>query len=172
MRTALAFLAAAFAASPALAADADWPYYNRTATGERHAPLDEVDASNVAGLEVRCTYDTRQEVSFQTAPIVVDGTMYATTEMDLFAIDPDTCEERWRVHEDVAPSQAAPAPRSAARRLILELHMGLIVAAADTLGPSGAPGSCARRLGSADILSARPTGRPQRNRLLGSGNTQ
>ena len=88
----------------ASAADEDWPSYNRTLTSERFVPHEEITRTNVNALGKLCTYDTGIETVFQTGPIVVDGTLYATTEMDTFALDAENCQERWRVHEKVAPS--------------------------------------------------------------------
>lgn len=83
--------------STALAADGDWPSYNRTLTSERLAPQTEITRDNVGKLEVLCSYDVAQDISLQTGPIVVDGTLYGTTAADTFAIDAATCKERWRV---------------------------------------------------------------------------
>jgi alcohol dehydrogenase (cytochrome c) len=88
--------------APAWAGDEDWPSYNRTLTSERFVPHAEVTRENVSRLRKLCTYDTGIETGFQTGPIVVGGTLYATTELDTFAIDASNCKERWRVHEDLA----------------------------------------------------------------------
>lgn len=88
-------------------ADAGWPSYNRTLTSERFVDLAQIQRTNVGSLRELCTYDTGIETSFQTGPIVVDGVLYATTEMDTIALDANTCQERWRVHEDVPPSYLA-----------------------------------------------------------------
>jgi alcohol dehydrogenase (cytochrome c) len=87
-----------------LAGEQDWPSYNRTLTSERFVPHTEVTRDNVGKLRKLCTYDTGVEVGFQTGPLVVAGTLYATTEADTFAVDASNCKERWRVHEDVAPT--------------------------------------------------------------------
>ena len=78
-------------------AAADWPSYNRTLAGDRFSPLDEIDQSNVAQLRVACTYTLPEVVAMQAGPIVVDGTMYFTTERGSYAIDAATCAEKWRV---------------------------------------------------------------------------
>lgn len=83
---------------------ADWPSYNRSLTSERFATLDGITVGNVARLRVACTYDLGIDTSFQTGPIVVGRTLYATSEKDTFAIDAATCVEKWRVKEDVADS--------------------------------------------------------------------
>lgn len=78
----------------------DWPSYNRTLTSERFVPLNQINADNVKQLDVLCTYDTGQTVSFQSGLIVANGALYGTTEQDTFSIDPNTCTENWRVHEE------------------------------------------------------------------------
>jgi alcohol dehydrogenase (cytochrome c) len=83
------------------AAAADWPSYNRTLTSERYAPLAEINAKTVGGLKVLCTYDTGQYTSFESGLIMVDGALIGTTISDIFSLDPATCAENWRTHEDV-----------------------------------------------------------------------
>jgi alcohol dehydrogenase (cytochrome c) len=78
----------------------DWPSYNRTLTSERFAPQAEITAANVGRLTVICSYDTQDQLSFQTGPLVIDGTLYGTTDTDTFALDAANCQERWRAHED------------------------------------------------------------------------
>jgi len=91
----------ASAASSAPAAEnvaaADWPTYNRTLAGDRFSPLSEIDRSNVAQLRVACTYVLPEVSAMQAGPIVVDGTMYFTTERNSYSIDAATCAEKWRV---------------------------------------------------------------------------
>jgi len=96
--------AGALTYAPSRAADAamtDWPSYNRTLTSERYVPFDQIDKSNVAGLRQLCVYDLGIDTSFQTGPVVIGRTLYGTTEMDTFAIDASTCQQKWRVHEDI-----------------------------------------------------------------------
>src|SRR5258706_8280954 len=90
----------------------DWPSYNRTLTSERYAPFDQINKANVAGLKQVCVYDLATDTSSQTGPIVVGRTLYGTTEMDIFAIDAATCQQKWRIHEDV--KGALPVNRGAA----------------------------------------------------------
>jgi alcohol dehydrogenase (cytochrome c) len=78
-------------------AAADWPAYNRTLAGDRFSPLDEIDRSNVAQLRAVCTYTLPEVSTMQAGPIVVDGTMYFTTERNSYSIDAATCAEKWRV---------------------------------------------------------------------------
>jgi alcohol dehydrogenase (cytochrome c) len=86
------------AAPPAeTVAAADWPAYNRTLAGDRFSPLAEIDRGNVAQLRVACTYALPEVVAMQAGPIVVNGTMYFTTERNSYSIDAANCEEKWRV---------------------------------------------------------------------------
>jgi alcohol dehydrogenase (cytochrome c) len=78
-----------------------WPSYNRTLMSDRYAPLDQVNRSNVAKLHPVCTYDFGMQTEFETGPLVVGRVLYATTEMDIVAVDADTCKEIWRTHEDI-----------------------------------------------------------------------
>lgn len=95
------------------AANTDWPSYNRTLTSDRYAALEAIDNKNVTGLKVHCTFDTGEQVSFQTGLIQVDGALFATTEHDTFSIDPNNCKQNWRSHEDF-PSGELKVNRGAA----------------------------------------------------------
>ena len=79
-------------------ADADWLTYNRTLAGDRFSPLKEIDRSNVAQLKAIWTYTLSEVSSLQTGPLVVDGTMYFTTDEGSYAIDASTCAEKWKQH--------------------------------------------------------------------------
>jgi len=91
----------------------DWPSYNRTLTSQRYSPLSEINAKNVGQLKILCTYDTHQYVSFESGLIVVDNALIGTTEFDIFSLNPETCAENWRTHEDYPPS-LIPVNRGAA----------------------------------------------------------
>ncbi len=95
---------AALAGCPALvlAAFKDWPSYNNTLTSERYATLDAIDSKNVAGLKVLCSFDTGEQVSFQTGLLEADGALLATTEHDTISIDANTCKQNWRAHAEFA----------------------------------------------------------------------
>jgi alcohol dehydrogenase (cytochrome c) len=94
----------AAAAAPEATAPGDWPAYNRTPAGDRFSPLAEIDRTNVDGLELRCSYALPEVSALQTGPIVVDGTMYFTTETRSYAIDAATCDETWRVERPLEQS--------------------------------------------------------------------
>ena len=79
-------------------ADGDWLTYNRTLAGDRFSPLKEINRSNVSQLKSICTYTLLEVSSLQTGPLVVDGTMYFTTDEGSYAIDASTCAEKWKQH--------------------------------------------------------------------------
>jgi alcohol dehydrogenase (cytochrome c) len=90
------------AASWPVQAGTDWPSYNRTLTSDRYATLEKIDNKNVTGLKVLCSFDTGEQLSFQTGLVQVDGALFAATERDTFSIDPNSCKLNWRTHEDSA----------------------------------------------------------------------
>ena len=91
----------------------DWPSYNRTLTSERYSPLSQINTKNVGKLKVLCTYDVDQFAAFESGLIMVENALIGTTEFDIFSLDPATCAENWRTHEDYPPS-LLPANRGAA----------------------------------------------------------
>ena len=83
----------------------DWPSYNKTLTSNRFSSLAQINRTNVAQLKVLCTYDTGQHTGFNAGPDRwSDGALIASTEYDIFSIDPATCHENWRAHEDYQPA--------------------------------------------------------------------
>src|SRR2546423_5350323 len=96
---------ASVAAPPIIVNPGDWPGYNRTLTGDRYSPLAEINAANVAGLRTICSYTLPEVTSLQTGPIVVNGTMFFTTDTISYAIDASSCVEKWRtVRHSESPS--------------------------------------------------------------------
>jgi alcohol dehydrogenase (cytochrome c) len=91
----------------------DWPSYNRTLTSERYSQLSQINKKNIGRLKVLCTYDVGQFAAFESGLIMVDNALIGTTEFDIFSINPATCSENWRTHENYPPS-LLPANRGAA----------------------------------------------------------
>jgi alcohol dehydrogenase (cytochrome c) len=100
-------------AAPPSPAAADWPSYNKTLTSERFSDLSQINTKNVARLKVLCTYDTWRLTAFETGMIMVEGALIGTTEFDIFSINPSTCAENWRSHEEY-PAYILPTNRGAA----------------------------------------------------------
>lgn len=74
----------------------DWLLPARSYSGQRFSPLTQITRENVAALENVCTYDTGDDASFQTSPLVYGGVMYFTTSTSTIAIDAASCKEKWR----------------------------------------------------------------------------
>jgi alcohol dehydrogenase (cytochrome c) len=100
-------------AAPPSPAAADWPSYNKTLTSERFSDLSQINTKNVAKLKVLCTFDTGRLTAFESGLIMVRGALIGTTEFDIFSIDPSTCAENWRTHEE-SPAYILPTNRGAA----------------------------------------------------------
>jgi len=96
--------AAAPVSATAPATTADWPSYNRTVANERFSPLRQIDTKNVGKLKVLCTYDTKKVTSFEPGLLMVNNAVIGTTEHDIFSLDPVTCRENWRTHEEYPES--------------------------------------------------------------------
>jgi alcohol dehydrogenase (cytochrome c) len=94
--------------------EGDWPSYNRTLTSNRFSPLSQINRTNADKLKVLCTYDTGQHTGFTSGLLEVDDALIFATEYDLFSIDPATCREKWRTHEDYAPATPQDVNRGAA----------------------------------------------------------
>ncbi len=93
--------------SPQAAADGtvgDWPSYNKTLTSNRFSQLSQINRTNADKLKVLCTYDTGQFTGFNSGLLEVNGALIFVTAFDIFSIDPSTCRQNWRTHEDYTPA--------------------------------------------------------------------
>jgi quinoprotein glucose dehydrogenase len=87
------------------AAETEWPSYGRTAFGDRHSPLRQIDTANVSKLEVAWRvhtgegapdFKTRSPTALEATPLVFRGIMYVSTPLGrVFALDPVTGTQRW-----------------------------------------------------------------------------
>jgi alcohol dehydrogenase (cytochrome c) len=82
----------------------DWPGYNRTYAGERFSPLNQITTANVARLRQVCMFDTGEQVSFETGPLVVNGVMYVTSDTVTYALDAATCALKWKQPHSLPPT--------------------------------------------------------------------
>lgn len=101
-------------AMAAQVSDADWPTYARTNASDRFAPQAEITPANAARLQQVCSYDVGEQTSFQTGPMVIDGTLYGTTEKSIFAIDASTCAQKWKTTESYTTKNPLKVNRGAA----------------------------------------------------------
>jgi len=98
----------AFALSTGVSADSgvpdgDWRTINRDLAATRYSPLDQINRSNVAGLQQAWAVPLR---SFGNAvPLVIGGTMFIPAGQRVLALDADSGAEIW-VHEEPRPEGA------------------------------------------------------------------
>ncbi len=98
-------LAASMLASPILAqevADGDWPLYARDHSGQRYAPLADINLQNVDTIQRAWSFPISPGggggALAGTVPVVIDGTMYLPVTGAIVALDGSTGREIWR-HE-------------------------------------------------------------------------
>jgi acido-empty-quinoprotein group A len=106
MRRALRFLLIAcgtMASAAWSAPNVEWPTFNGDYSGRRHSPLTQVNAENVAALELAWKYKIDVPVTANTTdrvikatPVVADGVMYFTTPDNCWALDARTGRQLWR----------------------------------------------------------------------------
>jgi alcohol dehydrogenase (cytochrome c) len=85
----------------------DWPTYNGTVDGNRHSLLDQVNRSNVSGLQLQWLYNIPFG-SLETTPVVIDGVMYATGNNQVYALSGKTGREIWRYQRPRSPASTIP----------------------------------------------------------------
>lgn len=115
--TGAAVAAPVIGASPEATAGAnegDWPSYNKTLSSNRFSQLSQINANNAENLKVLCTYDTGQYTGFTSGLLEIGGALVFTTEYDIFSLDPSSCRENWRTHEDYTPATPQGVNRGAA----------------------------------------------------------
>ncbi len=86
---------------------ADWPAYGGTVEQTRYSTLRQINARNVAQLEVAWTYDTGETGGLQTQPIVVGGVLYGISpSQKIFALDAATGAALWTFDPRLPAPQA------------------------------------------------------------------
>jgi glucose dehydrogenase len=83
----------------------EWAHVGGDPGSTKHSPLDQIHKGNVAQLEVAWTFDTGDwsdgtelpsRSAFEATPLIIDGTLYVPSPFSrLFALDPETGEQRW-----------------------------------------------------------------------------
>jgi quinoprotein glucose dehydrogenase len=104
----LGLLFAACSATPELdyrGPVASWPEWAGDKGGLHYSPLTQIHAGNVEALELAWVHESgdfnppsadQMPTALQVTPIVTNGTLYyCTPYMRVFALDPETGEERW-----------------------------------------------------------------------------
>src|ERR1700728_1679599 len=74
----------------------EWTSYNGNLRSDRFSPLVGITPGNVADLREVCEASLGDPGSFQSGPVVIDGTLFVTTVHTTVAIDATQCKVRWR----------------------------------------------------------------------------
>lgn len=80
----------------------DWPVAGGQNDQSRYSPLEQINRSNVAQLEVAWTYaagdaSSDHSTQIQCNPLIIEGVLYASSPaLSFFALDAATGREKWR----------------------------------------------------------------------------
>ncbi len=74
--------------------EGEWPTYNGVVGGNRHSPLKQINAGNVAGLRLDWSWANEYQV-LETTPLVADGVLYLTAPNRVCALDGGTGRQIW-----------------------------------------------------------------------------
>ncbi len=96
------------------AADVDWAHYDGDYAATRFVDLSEITPQNIKQLRPACEILLGDEGPFQTAPLIVDGTLYVTTGQRTGAFDAATCRKKWVTAYTMEQTPLALANRGAA----------------------------------------------------------
>ncbi len=81
----------------------DWLAYGRTYSEQRYSPLTQINAGNVAKLQVDWYADLPEAVGLVATPLVADGIMYFVSSRNhVYAVEADSGRELWRYDPKVA----------------------------------------------------------------------
>ena len=74
----------------------NWLYHTHDYSGARYVALDQINAGNAGQLRPTCVFQAGDDGTFQTGPIVYQGTMYITTQRATVALNATNCRPQWR----------------------------------------------------------------------------
>ncbi|MCX6870925.1 MAG: PQQ-binding-like beta-propeller repeat protein [Verrucomicrobia bacterium] len=100
--TGMCAMVMAFRVAGASPGTVDWPVYLGDAASSHYSRSEQIQAKNVARLQVAWTYrsggsDAQNRSQIQCNPLVIDGVVYGTTpDLKLFALDATTGVQKWR----------------------------------------------------------------------------
>ena len=77
---------------------ANWLSYNGDFTGRRYSSLSQITPGNVGQLRAQWVFHCQKFDRLEVTPVVVNGTMFVTSENDTYALDARTGRVIWH-HE-------------------------------------------------------------------------
>jgi alcohol dehydrogenase (cytochrome c) len=72
-----------------------WPTYHGDYTGRRHSSLTEINKKNVADLGLAWAFQTGQNATIKSSPLLVDGILYFTVPDNIWAVDARSGHQVW-----------------------------------------------------------------------------
>lgn len=128
----------------------EWPFFGRTPSGTRHAPLDQITPANVDQLKVAWIYRTGEiptgTQGHVVTPLHIGGLLYGCTQSSrLFALNAETGAEVWKFNPQSKENKVRPRCRG------VGYHDASLVAAT--------PGKPERAAGAASLAAAACTRR-------------
>ena len=74
----------------------EWPTYHGSLSGNRHSPLDQINAGNITQLAPKWIFAMAgAQRAMQVTPVVVDGMMFVSAANEAWAVDARTGREIW-----------------------------------------------------------------------------
>jgi glucose dehydrogenase len=85
---------------------ANWLSYSRDYANHRHSPLDQINARNVARLQLQWAWQSRSLEKFEATPLVVNGVLYTVqAPNDVVAMDAATGRVFWTYSHQPSPAR-------------------------------------------------------------------
>ena len=75
-----------------------WPVYHGDYSGQRHSKLKQITPSNVNNLGLAWAFQTNQEATIKSSPLLVDGILYFTVPDNIWAVDARSGHMIWHFH--------------------------------------------------------------------------
>lgn len=170
------------------AAAGEWRYYAADAASTKYSPLDQIARANVKDLEIAWRWSssdnalvaatpTARPGGYQDTPIMVNGVLYTTTSLGVYAaIDPGTGRTLWQHDPEVWKSGRPPNlgythrgtaywSDGTAKRIISGTHDAFLISIdAETGKPDPAFGDHGR----VDVIAGLPYAERMRNYAINS----
>jgi alcohol dehydrogenase (cytochrome c) len=81
----------------------EWPSYHGHLSGNRHSPLTQIHAGNVAALAPRWMYTIPAAARLEVTPVVTGGVMYVTAPNEVHALDAQSGRLIWQYRRPRTP---------------------------------------------------------------------
>ena len=73
-----------------------WPSYHGDYSGRRHSSLTQITPQNVSSLGLAWAFQTGQQATLKSSPLLVNGVLYFTVPDNVWAVDARSGHQLWR----------------------------------------------------------------------------